>query len=161
VLLVTGRLIVKRVELKEQKGKRAENSILDASEFFTDEAVIELYTSEQAAPYRIAANSFDFSCLDDKKSLIAGENIAVLVNLFRDYAPRAVFDDSYNSVRKGLEAVWASEQQNETRGWRRERPGKYSIGSVNETSNESQFLRYSRLRYYLLRQAKTNTDEQF
>ena len=160
VFLVTGRLIVRRVELKEQKGSRAENSILDASEFFTDESVIDLYTSEQAAPYRIAANSFDFSCLENKKSLMAGENISALVNLFRDYAPHAAFDDSYNSVRKALEAVWPSEQQNETRGWRRERPGKYSIGSVNETSNESQFSRYSRLRYYLLRQGKTKTDEQ-
>ncbi len=160
LLLVMGRLIVKRVELKEQKGSRAENRILDASEFFTDESVIELYTSEQAAPYRIAANSFDFSCLENKKSLMAGENISALVNVFRDYAPHAAFDDSYNSVRKALEAVWPSEQQNETRGWRRERPGKYSIGSVNEISNESQFIRYSRLRYYLLRQGKTRTDEQ-
>jgi hypothetical protein len=160
VLLVLGRLIVKRVELKEQKSSRAENSILAASEFFTDESVIELYTSEQAAPFRIAANSFDFSCLENKKSLIAGENILALVNLFRDYAPHAAFDDSYNSVRKALDAVWPSEQQNETRGWRRERPGKYSIGSVNEISNESQFSRYSRLRYYLLCRVKTKTDEQ-
>lgn len=158
LLIVTGRLIVKRVELKEQKAARAENRILDASEFFTDESVLEIYASEQAAPYRIAANSFDFSCLENQKTLIAGENISALVKLFRDYAPNAVFDESFNSVRKALEAVWPSEQQNETRGWRRERPGKYSIGSVNEISNESQFLRYSRLRYHLLFQAKLITD---
>ncbi len=159
VLLVVGRLIIKRVELREQKGSRAENRIVDASEFFTDESVVELYTSEQSTPYRVAANSFDFSCLEDKKSLLTGENILALLNLFRDYAPHAQLDDSYNSVRKALETVWPSEQQNESRGWRRERAGKYSIGSVNEISNESQFLRYSRLGYYLRTRAKTRTDE--
>lgn len=159
VLMVVGRLIVKRVELKEQKASRAENRILDASEFFTDESVVELYTMEQAAPYRIAANSFDFSCLENRKSLLTNENMSGLLSLFREHAPDALFDDSYNSLRKALEAVWPSEQQNETRGWRRERPGKYSIGSVNEISNENQFLRYSRLRYYFLSQGRTKTDE--
>ena len=159
VLLVVGRLIVKRLELKEQKGGRAENRILDASEFFSDESVVELYTRKQTMPYRIAANSFDFSCLGNRKSLLASENILALLNVFHDYAPHAECDDSYNSVRKALEAVWPSEQQNESSGWRRERPGKYSIGSVTETSNEMQFSRYSRLRYFLQSESKTKTDE--
>lgn len=148
VLLITGRLIVKRVELKEQKDKRSENRILDASEFFSDESVVELYTQQQGIPYRITANSFDFSCLGKKKSLVASENILVLVNFFRVYAPHVEYDDSYNLVRKALEAVWPSEQQNESLGWRRERPGKYSIGSATEIGNEMQFLRYSRLRNF-------------
>jgi hypothetical protein len=148
VLLVTGRLIVKRVELKEQKDAHSENRILDASEFFSDESVVDLYTLQQNMPYRITANSFDFSCLGKKKSLVASENILVLVNLFRVHAPHVKYDDSYNLVRKALEAVWPSEQQNESLGWRRERPGKYSIGSATEIGNEMQFLRYSRLRNF-------------
>lgn len=149
VLLVVGRLIVKRVELKERKGARAENSILDSSEFASDETVVDFYTRQQATPYRIASNSFDFSCLGSSKGLLAGENIARLVQLFCERAPQVEFDDSFNSVRKTLEPVWPSEQQNEASGWRRERPGKYSIGSVIELSNEMQFSRYSRLRYHL------------
>ncbi len=159
VLLVVGRLIVKRVELKEQKGARAENRILDASEFFSDESVVELYTRKQTTPYRIAANSFDFSCLENRKNLLASENILVLQKVFHDYALHAEYDDSYNSVRKALETVWPSEQQNESSGWRRERPGKYSIGSVTETSNEMQFSRYSHLRYFLQHEGKTKADE--
>jgi hypothetical protein len=139
---------VKRVELKEQKGVRAENRILDASEFATDETVVDLYTNRQAVPYRIAANSFDFSCLEKNKGLVATENISTLLNLIREHAPHAEYDDSFQSVRKALEVVWPSDQQNESSGWRRERPGKYSIGSVTELSTETQFLRYSRLRYY-------------
>ena len=148
ILLVTGRLIVKRVELKEQKDARSENRILDSSEFFSDESVVELYALQQNEPYRITANSFDFSCLGQKKRLVASENILVLVNLFRAHAPDVEYDDSYNLVRKALEAVWPSEQQNESLGWRRERPGKYSIGSATEIGNEMQFLRYSRLRNF-------------
>jgi len=149
VLLVVGRVMVKRVEMKERKGTRNENSILDSSEFFTDEIVADLYTRAQAMPFRIAANSFDFSCLESKKGLLAGENITRLLQLFREYAPCVEYDDSYDSVRKILEPVWPSEQQNESSGWRRDRPGKYSIGSIMELTNEMQFSRYSRLRHHL------------
>ncbi|MEP6570222.1 MAG: hypothetical protein ABJC10_10640 [Acidobacteriota bacterium] len=148
-LLVIGRLTLKRVELKERKGKRAENTIMNTSEFVTDETVVDFYAQQQPTPFRIEANSFDFSCLGSSKGLLAVENISRLVQLFRERAPQAEFDESFNSVRKALEAAWPSAQQNESSGWRRERPGKYSIGSVMETNNEPQFSRYSRLRHYL------------
>ncbi len=150
VLLVVGRIVLKRVEMKERKGRRSENNILDSSQFFTDEIVADLYTRSQALPFRFAANSFDFSCLQSNKSLLAGENIARLLQLFCAYATGVEYDDSFNSVRKILELVWPSEQQNESSGWRRDRPGKYSIGSIMELTNEMQFSRYSRLRHHLL-----------
>ena len=63
---------------------------------------------------------------------------------------RRAYDDSFNSVRKALEPVWPAEQQNESSGWRRERPGKYSIGSATELNKRNaDFSRYSRLRYHL------------
>ncbi|MDQ2922232.1 MAG: hypothetical protein M3R52_11570 [Acidobacteriota bacterium] len=148
-LLVVGRLITRRVELKEQKGARSEHSIVDSSEFFTDEPVFELHSKGLATSYRFSANSFDFTCLGKTKSLLAAENFATLIKRFCENAPHAELDESYNLVRKALEVVWPSQQQNESGGWRRERPGKYIVGSATETSNERQFLRYSRLRYYL------------
>jgi hypothetical protein len=158
VLFVVGRLISKRVELKEQRA-RTENRILAASEFVTDETVVDFYSCTQTTTYRIAANSFDFSCLGADKSLLAGENISRLLLLFRQRAAGADYDESFNSVRKALAAVWPSEQQNESTGWRRERPGKYSLGTVTESSNETQFLRYSRLRYHLRTAAGMRNDE--
>ena len=146
-LLVSGRLIFKRVELLEKTGARVD--IVDSSEFFADETVVDIYTRHQPTSYRIASNSFDFSCLGSHKGLLAGENILKLLELFRQHAPHVAYDDSFNSVRKSLEAVWPSEQQNESTGWRRERPGKYSLGSVAGVNNEMQFLRYSKLRYHL------------
>ena len=159
VLFVVGRLIIKRVELKEQKGGRAENRILAASEFVTDETIVDFYRRNEPTPYRIAANSFDFSCLGADKGLLAAENISRLVLLFRKHAPEAEYDESFNSVRKALEAVWPAEQQNESSGWRRERPGKYSIGSVTALNNEMQFLRYSRLRYHFVTALGTRAGE--
>lgn len=150
VLIVTGRLLTKRVELKEEKGKRSENKILSASEFATDETVVEFYVSNEITPFRMTANSFDFSCLGPEKSLLANENIQRLINLLRERATRARFDDTFNSVRRALEPVWPASQQNDSSGWRRERPGKYSLGTVTELTNETQFMRYSRLCHHLL-----------
>lgn len=158
-LAVVGRLVVKRVELREQNTARAENRILDANEFFTDESTVEFYVSGLTTPYRISANSFDFSCLGGRKSYVAGENLRALIDLFRERAPQLECDESYNSVRKALEAVWPSQRQHESGGWRRDRPGKYSIGSATELSNESQFLRYSRLRHYFGFRSKERNDE--
>lgn len=155
VLLVLGRLISRRVELKEQNAARSETFIVDASEFVTDEAVVDFYVRNEPTTYRIAANGFDFSCLGARKGLLTSENISTLIQLLRESAPRAGYDDSFNSLRKTLEAVWPSDQQNVSSGWHRERPGKYTVGSVIEHTNYMQFLRYSRLRHYLTISAGT------
>jgi hypothetical protein len=51
-------------------------------------------------------------------------------------------------LRSALEPVWGMEQETESSGWRRDRPGKYSFGAATVSSNESQFTLYSRLSYY-------------
>lgn len=148
VLLVTGRLTTNRVELKERKGRRSENEILEADQFFADEVVLDLYCKQQVGNLRIRASGFDFSCLP-QKSLTVAENLARLIKLICEKAPAAEYDDSYNLARKALELVLPSEQQTESRGWRREALGKYTIEAATEVSNEVQFTRYSRLRYHL------------
>jgi hypothetical protein len=66
-----------------------------------------------------------------------------------DHASRARLDDSYNRLRHTLDLVWGPQQQTQSSGWRRERPGKLSVGVATVKSNESQFTRYSRLQTYL------------
>ena len=157
VLLVTGRLSRKRVELQERKGGRGEDEIQDASQFFADEAVADLYSEDPDAKLRILANGFDFSGLRGKKLLVA-ENFSMLLKLIRDKAPGAEYDDAYNLCRPALEIVWPCEQQTESSGWRRRRFGRYTVGAVTESSNEDQFTRYSRLRYFLKTQASPDID---
>ena len=154
LLVVMGRLITMRVEMKEQNAKRTENRILDSSEFFSDEVVCEFYARNEPTAFRISANSFDFSCLMERKALVSGENMTTLVDVFRERAPEAEFDNSYASMRRALDSVWPTEQQMASGGWRRERPGKYSIGSVMEKTNDIQFSRYSLLRHYLHRETR-------
>ena len=158
-LLVAGRLITRRVELKEKKGSRSQNIIVDSSEFFADEAVFELYVKGLSTSYRFSANSFDFTCLEKAKGFLAAENLATLLKRFRENAPGVELDESYNLVRKALDLVWLAEQRNESSGWRREPLGKYSVVSATETSSEKQFLRYSRLRYYLRTEASAKKNE--
>ncbi|HKO97472.1 MAG TPA: hypothetical protein VJU86_10790 [Pyrinomonadaceae bacterium] len=155
ILVVVGRFISTRIELKEEKAKRAENRILDSSEFFSDEIVFDFYSQNESKPFRVTASSFDFSCLAERKRLVSGENMATLLEIFRERAPQSELGQSYKLMRKVIEPVWSLEQQNESTGWRRERPGKYSIGSVTAKNNEAQFMRYSLLRRFLLLENQT------
>jgi hypothetical protein len=154
VLLVSGRIVEKRVEVKEVKSRGGENELLNTSELFSDEAVIDLYASGYSETWRIQANGFDFSCLGAEKSLLASENIGRLQTQLAANATNARFDDSYNRLRPLLDLVWGAEQETKSSGWRRERPGKLSIGMATIHTNESQFTRYSRLLFYLTTQAR-------
>ena len=152
ILIVTARLFVRRMEIQERKTRHAENEILQANEFSSDEAVIDLYASTDAVTWRVSANNFDFSCLGPKKTLVANENITRLQQLFMDHAPQATLDDSYRRLRHLLDLVWGSQQETQSSGWRRERPGRLSVGVATIVSNESQFTRYSRvLRHFKLK----------
>jgi hypothetical protein len=148
-LLVRGRLVVRRVEVKERKSRRAEDDIVNKSEFFTDEAVLDIYGRPQTPCMRIEVGSFDFSFLGDRKALVTGENLARCIDLIRELAPQVEIDEAYPSLRQAIEPIWHSEQRTEATGWHRERPGRYSTSGATESSNENQFTRYSRLLYYL------------
>jgi len=148
VLVLPGRLFETRLEIKERKTSKTENEILDSSEFFRDEAVIDFYTSRHSFTWRVHANGFDFSCLEKEKALVANENIARLQRLVIEKAVKATFDNSYQRVRNLLELAWTMQPETQSSGWRRERPGKLSVGMATTRSNEGQFTRYSRLRHY-------------
>jgi hypothetical protein len=154
LLLVTGRHLVRRVEIEERRGRRAENEIAHARELSSDESLLDVYTGSSKGGWRIASDNFDFSCLGDRKGLLVAENFLSLEETLRRRASQADTDDSYNRVRHALTPVWPLEQHTESRGLRRERPGKYNVESATTSDNETQFTRYSRLRHYLkLREA--------
>jgi len=149
VLILTGRLFETRLEIKERMTRKPENEILDTSEFFRDEYVIDFYTAAHSSTWRVGASGFDFSCLGRDKALVVNENMGKLLGLMIDRSRNAKVDDSYGRVRNLLELVWTTEPETQSSGWRRERPGKLSVGVSTIKSNETQFTRYSRLRYYL------------
>lgn len=149
VLIVTGRLFETKTEIKERMTRQPENEILDTSEFFQDEFVIDFYTARHSSTWRIGANGFDFSCLGRDKALVVNENMGKLLEIMTAKAASAQVDESYAHVRKLLELAWTTQAETQSSGWRRERPGKHSVGVFTIRSNETQFTRYSRLIYYL------------
>ena len=149
VLIVTGRLIETRLEIKERMTRKPENEILDTSEFFHDESVIDFYTPTHSSTWRVGAHGFDFSCLGRDKALVVNENMSKLQELMIAKARNAEVDDSYARVRNLLELAWTTQAETQSSGWRRERPGKLSVGVSTIRNNETQFTRYSRLCYYL------------
>ena len=151
VLILPARLFETRFEMTERMTRKPEKEILDTSEFFRDEAVIDFYTSANEFTWRVGANGFDFSCLGNEKALVANENIGRLQRLIVAKAVNAEVDDSYRRVRSVLEFAWAIQPETQSSGWRRERPGKLSVGMATTRSNETQFTRYSRLRFFVHR----------
>jgi hypothetical protein len=151
VLILPARVFETRFEMTERITRKPEKEIVDTSEFFRDEAVIDFYTSANASTWRVSANGFDFSCLGDEKALVANENIGRLQRLIAVKAVNAEVDDSYRRVRNVLEFAWAMPPETQSSGWRRERPGKLSVGMATTKSNETQFTRYSRLRFFIPR----------
>jgi hypothetical protein len=150
ILIVPGRLVETRVEITERMTRKPEKELLDTSEFFRDETVIDFYTAKHPFTWRVGASGFDFSCLENEKALIANENIARLQRVLVARAVNAQLDDSYPRVRNLLELAWSTQQENQSSGWRRSAPGKLSVGLSTTKSNESQFTRYSRLQYYFV-----------
>jgi hypothetical protein len=148
ILIMPGRLIETRLEITERLTRKPETELVDTSEFFRDETVIDFYTATHPFTWRVGATGFDFSCLENEKTLIANENIAKLQRVLVARALNAQFDDSYPRVRSLLELAWSTQQENQSSGWRRSAPGKLSVGVSTTKSNETQFTRYSRLRYY-------------
>jgi hypothetical protein len=99
VLVVTGRLSRKRVELQERKGGRGDSEIHVESQFFYDEAVVDLYSEVPDAKFRIYSNGFDFSGLREKKLMVA-ENFALLLEVIAMYPTPEVTITSYPAFTK-------------------------------------------------------------
>ena len=158
LLLVVGRFTVQRVESREENARRKESRVLEASEFFTDETTFDFYAFDRR-PFRIMSKSFDFSCLGPNKGLVAQENMSRLLELFREKAGDATWDDSYNLFRKTLESIWPLERSEQSAGWRRDRPGKLTKGNITEFSNEAQFHKYSSLCHLLRLRTYSQPDE--
>lgn len=164
VLLVTGRVVSRRVEVSERKrGLGGRTETVETRELASDEAVLDLYTSTVeeheaqgagGAGFRVMSNGFDYSCLGEGKGLVAAENFNALVAALRGRAASAAHDEEYARLRPLLSDVWPSAERTESLGLRRERAGRFNTEAVTLVSNETQFTRYARLRHLLVLRAR-------
>jgi len=148
VLVVVGSITTTTAESKLKK-KRKETKEFDEHMSSSEHALIDIHTSGHDVGYRILQHGFDFSCLGERKSLLAGENVKVLLEVLREMLPDAVFDRSYASKSAVLDHVWPRTVANTSKGIERNWFGvQRGLGTM--TSNEEQFTRYSRMRRKLL-----------
>jgi len=161
VLLVAGRIVTRRVETEERhRGARKPSELIESRELFSDRNALDLYGIDRRDErnialhhWRIESDGFDFSSLENfgvAKALTAAENFTRLIEVLRTRADHVVFDDEYNRVRRLLDAVWLPDERTESHGIHRARHGAFNTAASTITSNEKQFTRYSRLRYYLM-----------
>jgi hypothetical protein len=150
-LFVAGALFENRRESSARRRQSGENQTAkDAAEYSADEMVLDFFTSDAPQGFRISANSFDFSCLDARKSLLAAENFKILLETLRRQSPAAMFDSNYKTVRALLGAVWSVDEKKESAGWHHEGIGKINLDSVVTVSNQNQFTKYARILFQTL-----------
>lgn len=150
VLIVSGALIVRKIESIEKLERKNENKILGTAESGNDEFLIDLYDRTDATGYRVESKGFDFSCLGDEKHLLARENMKILSEKLRAFAPKAKFDNDYRALRAELSQIWEAEQTKNSKGLQRTGFGKFNLESITTIDNLSQFTKYSRLQWHLL-----------
>jgi hypothetical protein len=144
MLIVSGRLQMNNVEDVVRR-KRGRQKPVDHRELTNAESIFDLYGRSTNMGWRIVADSFDFSCLAERKGITAFENFRALINLLRERAANLEVDESYLAVRPLLARFWPRAASTRTGGWRRSGAGKVEISTVTSTDNESQFSNYSRL----------------
>jgi len=154
VLIVEGRVRFYESDATEENtsfGKTA-REIIEATEYVSEQILLDIYTRSLENSFRIRAESFDYSGLGSKMKLTALENLRVLQGILRDLAKDAIYDTAFKQATKFLEPIWPYTQRQQSWGLKRKMigTGKVATRSVHYKDNELQFSRYSRLYYKLL-----------
>jgi hypothetical protein len=151
VLAVSGQVITTKTDSIEKRRRRnKEVTTLDSNESSSDEWVLDLYLRTDQVGYRVNSTGFDFSTLDDGKSMFAAQNMEMLATELRARATGIRYIDDYRRTRAMLDDVWEPESRQDPQGLVRVGFGKQEFGRRYSTDNALQFLKYSRLQWHLL-----------
>ncbi|HEV7645897.1 MAG TPA: hypothetical protein VGO50_18300 [Pyrinomonadaceae bacterium] len=151
-VIVQGSLFEKKIASTEKRKKNEEKLVTESTETSHDEPVLDLYTSGDNIGWRVLTKGFDFSCLGPQKGMLAVENIKKLAVFIKEHAPQTAVDDGYIKLRGALGQVWENEHKMASHKWERESMGKFHFDNVTAVNNITQFTRYSRLQWRLLKE---------
>jgi hypothetical protein len=152
-LMVVGTLRSTRIDFTEgiSRARGNSGSLLDTSEFRSDELMVDVYGPTLEKSFRIKADGFDYSGLVRPMSFRAEINFQALLGVFQEMAGQTKMDHDFARIRGLLSRAWPERSRVETRGVRRAglafRP--VAQGSVI-SDNRHQFDRYSRLMFVSL-----------
>jgi len=148
-LLVLGELRNVRVDYTEGLSSgRSQGSVLDSSEYRSDETLLDVYTSSLDRSFRIKADAFDYSGLVSPMSFRSEVNFQSALKALQASTPNAKVDNDFSRVRSLLSRAWPERSHNESRGIRRSGLAFRAVAQASVTSdNRDQFDRYSRLMF--------------
>lgn len=144
-LIVAGAALHKKIESVEKRKGKDEKKLLDATETASDEIVIDIYGNDDQIGFRIEQKGFDFSCLGDDKTMLASQNIKLLIEKLNRFATNAKISDDYLKVREFLGEIWEVEHRKDSLGLKRHGFGKFDFSNLATSNNLGQFTKYSRL----------------
>jgi hypothetical protein len=150
-LIVTGAVFERKISATERYNKKDENKTLQSSEMSNDEPIIDIYSKNDSIGYRIFTSGFDFSCVGEKKSLLAAENIKILQQILREISKNAKFIDDYTKIRHALGQVWETEETKDSKGLKPSSFGSFNIENITTINNLQQFTKYSRFQFQILK----------
>jgi hypothetical protein len=149
VLIVQGLFATGRVDSTEKRRLR-KTTVMSETTISADELVVDLYTSDSTAGYRVQLSGFDYSCLGDQMARLATDNMTRLIDLIRARSPEAKLVDDYRRIRHLLTGIWDVESRKDPKGLQQVGLGRREFGVVHSTSNVEQFTRFSRLQRLML-----------
>jgi len=148
-LIVIGTIVESRKESVE-KGRKDKRKVLAESATTSDDLLIDIYPGDSTQGWRVTTKGFDFSTLGSEKRLLAAQNIQLLLEKLKAFAPAAKAVDEYAQLMAPLTEVWDIEHGIDFQGLRRTGMLRSGFASVARTSNLEQFSKYSRLQRKLL-----------
>jgi hypothetical protein len=154
-LMVLGSLKNTQVHYAEASGLvKNSGSVLDTSEFRSDETMMDVYTANLHTSFRIKADGFDYSGLIWPLAFRVELNFQAAVKGLLGDAKNASFDADFARIRGLLSRPWPERSRTEAKGLKRSGLGIKAVKQSRVISdNRDQFDRYSRLMFLAVEEA--------
>ncbi len=121
--------------------------VVDTAEFYSQEMLLDVYTTNLETSFRIRADGFDYSNLVSPLFFRVELNFREAIKALRNVAPQAAFDADFTHLRGLLSRAWPPRSHTQSRGVKRSSMFKRVSLSTVASDNRDQFERYSRLMF--------------
>ena len=160
-VVVIGEIAESSYESHEKhKRKKGLDKVIGTTEAREYEVVVDIYTKENDSGYRLMTSGFDFSFLGKEKGFLAKENLEKTIDFLRDWIGGEKFVVEYRATRPLLDCIWIPIATDNTKSIKRTGFGNFEKKRIVSSTNEEQFLRFSRLQNMYLGKGVSNDQEE-